>query len=466
MAEEDEKERDDNEQINVPQLDEEGIHEFKDALARSDQQELEEVYERYQPIDFASEMEDFDDEEMAQTCALFSDEELGEILEEADEDLQGRMIGLLDNGRVLRIFKYMQKDNVADLLGALPTDRRKQLFNLMSGGDKRTLHELLGYSEDSAGGIMTTAYIALSKDLTIAETIQKIKAIGPRTEVIEIIYVLNEQKQLIGTADLRDILIADNNDKLETIMDDQVVSVEPEVDQEQVSLLVSKYDLQAIPVVNKRKAMLGIITVDDIIDVIVEEHTEDMLQMAGVDKEESVNSTFMESVKLRLPWLLVNLLTAFLAAFTIKAFNSTIEKVVALSSTMTIIAGMGGNAGTQTLSIMVRGLALGDVDLKGSWKLLIKEINVGIVNGAVNGLVTGMIVWIVYGNRYLGLIIFLAMIGNLIVSGVFGYLVPLVLKLLHMDPALGSSVFVTTATDVLGFFIYLGLATLFLPYLT
>jgi len=325
VAEEDEKERDDNEQINVPQLDEEGIHEFKDALARSDQQELEEVYERYQPIDFASEMEDFDDEEMAQTCALFSDEELGEILEEADEDLQGRMIGLLDNGRVLRIFKYMQKDNVADLLGALPTDRRKQLFNLMSGGDKRTLHELLGYSEDSAGGIMTTAYIALSKDLTIAETIQKIKAIGPRTEVIEIIYVLNEQKQLIGTADLRDILIADNNDKLETIMDDQVVSVEPEVDQEQVSLLVSKYDLQAIPVVNKRKAMLGIITVDDIIDVIVEEHTEDMLQMAGVDKEESVNSTFMESVKLRLPWLLVNLLTAFLAAFTIKAFNSTIE---------------------------------------------------------------------------------------------------------------------------------------------
>ncbi len=462
------KDREDNaenEAIHVTQLDEQGVIAFKEALTRSDQGELEKVYEQYQPIDFAQEMEDFDDEEIAQTCALLSDEEVGEILEQADEDVQNNIIRFLDNGRVLKIFKYMQKDNVADLLGALSIDRRKQLFALMSGGDKRTLHELLGYSEDSAGGIMTTAYIALYEKLSAAEAIQKIKQIGPRTEVIETIYVLNDQRILIGTADLRDILIADNDTILSDIMEDDPISVEPEVDQEEVSHIFAKYDLQAMPVINKRGAMLGIITPDDIIDVIVEEHTEDLYSMAGVSKEESVDTSIFESVKMRLPWLLINLMTAFLAAYMIKIFEGTIQQVVALSAVMTIISGMGGNAGTQTLSIMVRSLALGEVELSECWRILVKEIILGIVNGAVNGLITGVVCWFIYGNYFLGVIILLAMIGNLVVAGIFGFLVPVILKACHQDPALGSSVFLTTATDTLGFFIFLGLATIFLPYL-
>ena len=451
--------------INITKLDEEGLSEFRDALAKSDHEKLNEVYERYEPIDFAQAMEDFNDEEIAQTCALFSDQQLGEILEQADEDVQNDVIGDLDNGRVLKIFKFMQKDNVADLLGDISTDRRKQLFDLMSGGDKRTLHELLGYSEDTAGGIMTTAYIALSKNLTISEAIQKIKQIGPRTEVIETIYILNDQRQLIGTADLRDILIADNDDMLESIMDTDPISVEPEVDQESVSRLVAKYDLKAIPVVNKRKGMLGIITVDDIIDVINEEHTEDLYSMAGVGKEESIDTSLMESVKMRLPWLVINLATAFLAAFTIRAFEGTIQKVVALSAMMTIISGMGGNAGTQTLSIIIRSIALGEVKFTDAWKPFLKEAALGVINGAATGLITGLVAYFMYGNWFLGLITFIAMIGNLVVAGVFGFLIPLVMRALHQDPALGSTVFLTTATDVLGFFIFLGLATLFLPYL-
>ncbi|HUM83731.1 MAG TPA: magnesium transporter [Lachnospiraceae bacterium] len=459
------EENSENEAIHVTRLDEQGLIEFKDALTRSDQNELEKVYDQYQPIDFAQEMDDFDDEEISQTNALMSDEEIGEILEQADEDVQNHIIKFLDNGRVLKIFKYMQKDNVADLLGALSIDRRKQLFSLMSGGDKRTLHELLGYSEDSAGGIMTTAYIALSEKLTVEEAIQKIKQIGPRTEVIETIYVLNEQRFLIGTADLRDILIADNATRLGEIMEDDPIRVEPEVDQEEVSHIFAKYDLQAMPVVNKRGAMLGIITPDDIIDVIVEEHTEDLYSMAGVSKEEGIDTSVFESVKMRLPWLVVNLMTAFLAAYMIKIFEGTIEQVVALSAVMTIISGMGGNAGTQTLSIMVRALALGEIDLKDCWKVLLKEIAVGVINGAANGFITGVVCWLIYGNYFLGIIVFMAMIGNLVVAGIFGFLVPVLLKACHQDPALGSSVLLTTATDTLGFFIFLGLATIFLPYL-
>lgn len=190
-----------------------------------------------------------------------------------------------------------------------------------------------------------------------------------------------------------------------------------------------------------------------------------MLQMAGVSGEESLDTSLAESIRLRLPWLLVNLATAFLASFTVKAFESTIAQVVALSATMTIVTGMGGNAGSQTMSILVRDLANGDISWDKAKKPLFKEILLGLVDGAACGLVTGIIVWLVYGNAWLGVIIFIAMIGNLVVSGTFGFLVPVVLKKLHADPAISSSIFVTTATDVLGFFIFLGLAKAFLSKL-
>lgn len=455
-----------NVRVNITRLDEEGISKFRKALDRSDYKTINEIYERYKPIDFARAMEQLDDEEILRICALFSDEQLGEVVEQADEDIQSEVISDLNDRRVLKIFKFMQKDNVTDILGSIPAGRRKQLFDSMSGNDNRTLHELLNYSEDTAGGIMTTAYIALPYDLTIAETIQKIKQIAPRTEVIETIYVMNGMRQLIGTADLRDILVADNDAHLESIMDNDPISVEPQVDQEVVARLVAKYDLNAIPVVNRRKGMLGIITLDDVIDVINEEHTEDMYSMAGVGKEEGIKTSLTESIKMRLPWLAINLATAFLAAFTIKAFEGTIEKVVALSSMMTIISGMGGNAGTQTLSIMIRSIALGEVRFKDAWKPLLKEIALGVINGAAMGAITGCVAYLMYGNWFLGLITFIAMIGNLIIAGLFGFLIPLILKALHQDPALGATVFLTTATDVLGFFIFLGLATIFLPYLS
>lgn len=301
--------------------------------------------------------------------------------------------------------------------------------------------------------------------MIIEDVIKKIKEIAPKTELIDTIFVVNDKKELIGTAELRDILVAPENQKLQEITNEHFVYVEPETDQEEVALIASKYDLTAIPVLNKKMAMLGIITIDDIVDVLVEEQTEDVLKMGGVAKEETLDSSIGESIKLRLPWLFVNLITAFLASMTVKAFESTIAQVVALSSIMSIVTGMGGNAGTQTVSIIIRNIAMGKVELKDALHLIVKQIAIGLINGAIIGIATGTIVTIIYGNIYLGLIIFLAMIANLVISGICGILIPLGLHKLKIDPALSSSIFLTTATDVLGFFIFLSLANLFLTHL-
>ena len=223
--------------------------------------------------------------------------------------------------------------------------------------------------------------------------------------------------------------------------------------------------MKAIPVLNKKRGMLGIITIDDIVDVMVEEQTEDVLKMGGVYKEETLDSSLKDSIKLRLPWLFVNLVTAFLASMTVKSFESTIAQVVALSSVMSIITGMGGNAGTQTVSIIIRNIAMGKVEFKDAFKLLRKQILIGLINGSIIGIVTALIIALVYGNFYLGIIVFLAMVANQIISGICGILIPLILEKLKMDPALSSSIFLTMTTDVLGFFIFLSLAKIFLPYL-
>lgn len=435
------------------------------ALVKHDRNEIDNIYENVEAIDLAEEIEELEDDQLTYLCSHIDDEKLAEILEESDEDLQVEIIECLDHQHILSLFNYMSKDNIADILGELPIGKRKALINLMKTDDQKVIEQLLGYAKDTAGGLMTTEYIALNAHLTIVNALMKIKEIAPKTEVIDTIFIINSFHQLVGTADLRDILSADENVTLESLMDNHVISVLPETDQEEVSLLVSKYDLMTIPVVNKNNALLGIITVDDIIDVIQEEHTEDMLQMHGVNKEESLDSTLLESIQMRLPWLIVNLVTAFLASFVIKMFESTIEQIVALSATMTIVTGMGGNAGSQTLSILIRSIALGEIHFKDCFPALKKEICVGFINGLITGLITGVIVYILYGNFYLGVIICLAMIGNLIVSGIFGFIIPVCLKAMHLDPALASSIFLTTATDILGFFIFLELANLFLPYL-
>lgn len=416
-------------------------------------------------VDLALKLSDLENEELEKICNELDDSSLARVLEEAEIKVQKKIMSSIDLERAMRVFSFMSKDDIVDVLDVINTGLKKSLINKMKSGDKKLINELLGYKEDSAGGIMTTEYIALYIRFTVEQAIEKIKEIAPKTEYIDTIYVMNNKKKIVGTVSLRDLLVANKNETLEDLMNENFVYVSPDLDQEEVAKIVSKYDVTAIPVLNDKKIMLGIITVDDIVDVIIEEQTEDILKMGGVDKEESLDSTVIQSVRRRLPWLFVNLITAFLAAFTIKLFEGVIAQVVALSATMSIVAGMGGNAGNQTVSIIIRNLAMGKVKFNEVGKLLLKEIILGIINGIAIGLITGIVVSVVYGNMYLGLIILLAMIGNLIISGFFGLLIPITLEKLNVDPAVSSSIFLTTATDVLGFFLFLGLASMFLPKL-
>lgn len=440
-------------------------HALIDSLKRKDKVQYDLLIKEMYPIDVAETLQHSSEKELS-TFVEFSNPEFhAKILEQAKDKLQLRLIRLLDYTEIVHLFTHMSNDDVADTLGRLPINLRKDLLNEMKESEHTTLEDLLGYSKDTAGGIMTTEYIALNDDLNIKDALDKIRDIGPKTEIIETIFILNKKNELIGTADLRDILTTNELEKLSTITNENLLTVYPDTDQEKVSLLVSKYDLKAIAVVNQNNNLLGIITVDDIIDVIVQEHTEDILRFGGVSGQETTGGTLIQSIQRRIPWLVINLGTAFLAAFTVTLFESVIAQVVALASSMSIVTGMGGNAGNQTLSVVVRSIALGELELKKSWHRVFREIAIGIVQGAIVGLFAGIILYFKVGNPMIGVIIFLAMIGNMIVASTSGFLIPLILKHFNFDPALGSSIFLTASTDVLGFFFFLGLATLFLPWL-
>lgn len=426
---------------------------------------LSQQLENFYPIDVAAIISNYSDEQLTTLIPLLDKNIWAQIIEQLNSTIQQKILVKMSLEQVIAIFEQMSKDDVVDLLGELPFSTRKAVLKKMKEQDRKIIESLQKFPSDSAGGIMTTEYIALNENLTMAQALAKIKEIAPESEIISVIYLLNNEKQLVGTINLRQILIHKDNDLLKTFQDKVFLTVYPDMDQEEVSQIVSKYDLIAIPVINHRQQLLGIITVDDIIDVIIDEQTEDLLGLGGVDKEERLDMPLLASVSKRLPWLLVNLLTAFLASFTVGLFQSTIQKVVVLASVMSIVAGMGGNAGTQTLSLMIRSIALGKIQVRKEWQFLSKEFCLSLINGAVTGLVTGVTLYFYYHNFYLGLIIFIAMIGNLIIAGVFGYAIPILLKKVNIDPAIASSIFLTTLTDVGGFFIFLMLAKIFLPFL-
>jgi magnesium transporter len=279
------------------------------------------------------------------------------------------------------------------------------------------------------------------------------------------LYVVDGRRHLVGVTSLRRLLLVAPETPLKRIMTPDVFSVRVDTDQEEAARLVASYNLLAIPVVDEENKLAGVITVDDVIDVLKDEATEDLYRLAGVSGDERVETPAWEALKKRLPWLGVNLGTAFLAASVVAAFEHTISQATALAVFMPIVAGMGGNAGTQTLTVIVRGLALGELSWANARRTLFKEAAIGLGNGVALGVVAALVAWATKGNPVLGLLLGMAMICNMLVASTAGTLVPLGLKAMKVDPALASSVFITTFTDVVGFASFLGLATIFLRYL-
>ena len=365
---------------------------------------------------------------------------------------------------IAKLAQEIPSDDAAALIDYLPEDLSSAVLDLMRPKESGVVENLLEYDEPTAGRILNPHVFALNEDVTVGEAITELQS-NRDVEMVVYLYVVDDRRHLVGVVSLRRLLLVSPETPLKRIMTADIISARVDTDQEEVARQVASYNLLAIPVVDEENKLVGVITVDDVIDVIKDEATEDIYRLAGVAGDERAFTPAMESLRKRLPWLGVNLVTAFLAAAVVSMFEGTIRQVTALAVFMPIVAGMGGNAATQTLTVIVRGIALGELNWANSRKALIKEAVVGLGNGVVLGLVAAAVAWATRGNPVLGLLLCAAMILNMFVAATAGTLVPLGLRAVNVDPALASSVFITTMTDVFGFASFLGLATLFLRYL-
>lgn len=365
---------------------------------------------------------------------------------------------------IARLTHELPSDDAAAIIDYLPEDVSAAVLELVEKRPGDEVGELLEYAEQTAGRIMNPKVFALSEDMTVGEAITALQ--GARdVEMVFYLYVVDSRRHLVGVVSLRRLLLVPPSTPLKRIMTTDLISARADMDQEEVARQVASYNLLAIPVVDEENKLVGVITVDDVIDVIKDEATEDVYRLAGLAGDDRVFTRPGDSLRRRLPWLLVNLGTAFIAALVVSQFEGTIKIVTGLAVLMPIVAGMGGNAATQTLTVIVRGIALGELTWANTRKALLKEAAVGVGNGLACGVAGALVVWLFRGDPWLGGILGLAMIINMIVAATAGTLIPLALRALNVDPALASSVFITTLTDVFGFLSFLGLGAVFLRYL-
>lgn len=405
-------------------------------------------------------------EDKYEVLTLLPDQFIAGIIEEvADEETQFELISHFPVKRQKSILSELSSDELADLIGSLDEEESKEIIEKLDQEDRKEVQKLLAYLPETAGGIMATEFVSIRESRTVKSTIDYLQKNVNDAEALYYLYIVDKEDRLKGVVTLRDIVTKPYDTPISEISNPHVISIPYDMDQEEVANRFDKYGFLMMPVVDEQNKIIGIITVDDVMEIIKEETTEDINRLAGVDKEERLDSTLQESIKSRLPWLLINLLTAILASYVVSKFEGTIEKVVTLATIMPIVAGMGGNAGTQTMTIMIRGISLGELNSKNQIRILIKEFLIGTFTGAVIGVIVGLIGYLMEGKIIFGFVVGTAMILNMIAATVSGYFIPILLKKMKIDPALASSVFVTTVTDILGFFFFLGLATAFIQYL-
>ena len=387
-----------------------------------------------------------------------------EALSELGPEKGAGLLALRSAEEIARLTQEIASDDAAALIDHLPEELSSVVLELIRPKPGGGVSELLEYEERTAGRLMNPNVFALAEDLTAGESITALQN-ARDVEMVFYLYVVDERRHLVGVVSLRRLLLVPPDTPLKRIMTTDVYSARVDTDQEEVARMVASYNLLAVPVVDAENKLTGVITVDDVIDVIKDEATEDVFRLAGVSKEDGVLTPPQESLRRRLPWLGVNLVTAFMAASVVALFSNTIDKVVALAALMPVVAGMGGNAATQTLAVIVRGLALGELTWTNARQALVKEGLVGLGNGLALGLIAAIGVWAWTRSPVLGGVLAMAMLINMFIAATAGTLIPLGLRALKVDPALASSVFITTLTDVFGFFSFLGLATIFLRFL-
>ena len=411
----------------------------------------------FEPADLADVLSALDEKERVAVVEALPPELSSQALAEMPEEAHaGETLAALDPGRAAEIITELDDDDAADILGELDAAQQEQILSGVH--DRSEVDRLLRYDEESAGGRMTTHVVTVPDTATAEQALEQIRRQAEEVEDFYQVFVVDSTGKLVGVLPFKDLVISRPERLVRQFMEGADISVTPDLDQEEVARLMARYNLPSVPVVDEQGRLLGRVTFDDVIDVVEAETTEDLLRFGGVSADEDLGGGWETAVRSRLPWLSVNLLTAALAGGVVYTFQSTIQRTLALAVWMPIIAGMGGNAGTQALAVTVRRLALGLIPTDVFRKVVGKEMLVGVINGVAIGTAVGIVAALMGEGARLGLVVFLAMVGNLVVAGFAGAFIPLVLERMGVDPAVASSIFVTAFTDVCGFILLLGLA--------
>ncbi|MDO8360414.1 MAG: magnesium transporter [Devosia sp.] len=437
------------------------VERVRARLAAEDAVELADLVAPLHAADMGDLLEALSADERLKLVQLLGDKFDFLALTEVDDTVRAELIDELPSAAVARGVAELDSDDAVSILEDLEPPERDEILAQMPAFERLSLKRSLDFPEDSAGRLMQTDFIAIPPFWTVAQTIDYLRGEKDLPDEFYQIYVVNPTYSLQGTIPLDKFLRAKQDARISDIMQTNIIEVEAGEDQEEAAREFERYDLVEVAVVDESRRLVGVLTIDDIVDVIHEEATEDMQLLAGVGDGE-ISDNVLTTVRGRATWLVVNLVTAILASLVIGLFDATIEQMVALAVLMPIVASMGGNAGTQTMTVTVRALAMRELDSFKIRRLIAREIIVGVFNGLIFALLIGALTALRFFNPALGLVIGLAMVVNMIAAGSAGILIPLGLQKLKIDPAIASSVFVTTVTDVVGFFGFLGLAALWL----
>ncbi|PLR78804.1 magnesium transporter [Bacillus sp. V3-13] len=439
-----------------------------DALKEENMQKFRDEFLELHPYDQASFFRDLDEETRKLVYHYLSPEEMAGLFEnlEIEEEEYQDVLAEMNPAYAADMLSNMYADDAVDVLNELDKDQVASYLTIMDDKAADEIKELLHYEEYTAGSIMTTEFIAISANQTVRSAMHILRNEAPQAETIYYVYVIDEQKTLVGVISLRDLIISADDTMLAEIMQDRVVSVSVAEDQEEAARKMRDYNLLALPVVDFQGHLLGIITVDDIIDVMEEEASDDYSKLAGITDLDSIDRSALSAAKKRLPWLIVLLFLGTFTASLIGRFEDTLDQVAILAVFIPLIAGMAGNTGTQALAVAVRGIATGDLEKESKLKLVLREAGTGIITGSTCGIVSALVVYIWQSDIFLGILVGMSILSSLFVATMAGTLVPLLMHRLKIDPAVASGPFITTINDIISILIYFGMATLFMSYLT
>ncbi|KAB8139093.1 magnesium transporter [Gracilibacillus oryzae] len=438
---------------------------IQQALINEQMDQFRAEFLELHPYDQAKIFEEQDEDIRFLIYTYLSPEEMAEVMEHVDRDIVNEFISEMVPAFAAKIFEEMSTDDAVDILNELDKNKVASFLTIMNKESSEEIKQLLHYEEKTAGSIMTTEFVVINHDMTVKEAMRHLRKEAPEAETIYYIYVVDSDKKLVGVISLRDLIIAEGDWLIQDVMSERVVSVPVGEGQEDIAQMMRDYDFLALPVVDFQNHLLGIITVDDIMDVMEEEASDDYSKLAGISDVERFGDTALQAAKKRLPWLIALLFLGMFTANIIARFQGALEQVALLAAFIPVIAGMAGNTGTQALAVAVRSISNGDMDKIGKASVIWQEAKTGVITGTTCGILITLIVAFWYGELYLGILVGISIMATLFVATIAGAFVPLVMHRFNIDPAVASGPFITTLNDIISMFIYFGLATAFMNLL-